>query len=411
MRIINWIKYALDNIIKYPRKFVILIFSMLISSVLLGIALFMVFNTNKDERMADDILMAGLGNTVRFNFDSADGDCSYENYIACIDEINSSEIIDSIGMILWEWKLLDECFDELIERQADYGIDTENGLDIVVVNKDIFNFCNINLYKGELPEKLGDNEEYTYIYLGYYYADIPVGTVYEGTDGIRFKVAGILESDSGIMNPTYAERAMWPDSSVIDLDARILVIDDEMCYGSVIFASSPCDYSDVKSEIIRIADTYGFEAQVDSLQKIADDKREYDAGMISAMLRLVIIILIVVVIVQTCIQMAVAMDNVYKYGIMMVNGFKLIDIWMINIAEAVIRILVALTGTYACSVIYINYEYSIIISRKLARELFITQVMPVIGCVLMIISIIALLIPMIYLTKKSRAELIGGKRI
>ncbi len=423
MRYLYYLKIVLNNISRDLKKYILVICSLIVTISLFGLSLYMLFYTKKDEIAVNKCLdgkidkvgcVSWVDNNIADNADIATMINQNDEIVKKIKHIPGLQagcFYDS------GYSLSNDngCFDDLIDIQkkyknkdvyesADSGEKIEI-LDCIAIKNDVFNMYNIEFFKGEYKQK---NDDCVYIYLGYEFRNIPVGTEYVNGKGIKYKVAGIIRENTYIVDDYYYKLGVYPDTSTISLDSKVLFSGNIENVASEMFikVADGYDFYEVADNIVKELKNDGVIVTCDKLTDVVEYNTQGMDDFINEMIRLASIIMIVTLIIQIAIQFVVTMKNNYTYAVLLCNGFVMKDIVMICVVDAIIKIIISISVTYAITMAWVNYDLSDYLAIKVAGKIVVTQVMPICLLVLVLIMAIVNTYSCILIKKHSKSELI-----
>ena len=172
------------------------------------------------------------------------------------------------------------------------------------------------------------------------------------------------------------------------------------------------DMNKVRDRINRISKKLGQTVITGDLKEVINIRHTETKNIIKYILQLLIITLIVVIITQACMLIIVTINDINKYAIMNAFGVSKKEINLIIIIENLIKFIFAICVSWLGCIWYINYNYSS--SKKVflyVIEVFYRAVSWKIIIVFFIIFLLASLVPIIELQRRSLVSIIGGRKI
>lgn len=351
-----------------------------------------------------------------------------------LDELNdymtsilTSKEINSTG--IWEYSIMPEL--EVINTDYDYWkeminiassniqtfSDSDVGIQCVGMHLNAFALSNIKCLNGSLDvSKKIDN--CSYLFLGYNFKNVPVGTEFviksgQG-EGYKYKVAGIIDKDEGIVNTKALFSNLGGIQFMYDIPLNnmvVLLYEGNNIYHSFNYlftVSKEFSYDEARKKIIEISDAKGIPV---SIQRLSDrvDYIMSDADSIATIINKIAIILIVtssLIMITSQILMVTMRKN--ELGIWIANGISKKRVLTILFLETLFKMLCSdfLAGLVSFLLIksrdfsdVVNYQYRYVF-------FYIPSLVCLVAC--FIISGIIILIPAYYLKNKSISQLILG---
>lgn len=408
-------RYALDNIVRHPKKNILCFLSVSTASILLGCVLLMMLYIKQDEKMLDEVLINGIDETeiIIINGDTESSSDINKKKCQFVYEVKDYGLVNELSWIKTNVGLNSNSYEELISRQASNGIDNNGYFSHVLAGENVFDIFEIEFYSKkdlkQIKEQYG--EEYSYIYLGYNFRDIPLGTVFV-SDNQKEKdvVVGILSEGTQIVNEIVTVEGVYSDVSVIELDDRMIRISEDI--GNILFCSvdKNNDEGNIYDELHNIAKENKLNITINNLRTIYDNKYQDDNKLIEEIMKLLKMVIFVVTVLMISIQTTLTMDNLKNYAILKLTGVKSSQVFLICILESIIRVVVSIFLSGAVAMGYIYYTYTDIAAIELARSLLWCNVIPITIAIMLFVSVISLIIPICLIEKKTLAWLIGGMR-
>ena len=374
-----------------------------------------------------------------------DLDYEIENYGICInsmddvmnksiDELNDymkcildSEEIESIGT--WQYSILPEL--NVVGSDYDYWKDMINiassniqtfndekiGVQYIGMRLEAFRLSRIKCLEGglDISQKI---DNCSYILLGYNYKDIPVGTVFEiksgQGEGYRYKVAGVIEKDEGIINTTAIFSNLGGIQFMYDIPINnmvVLLYEGENIYSSfnnLFLVSDGFSYEDAERKIKEISDIKGIPVSVQGLRDRVDYIMSDADSIVTIIYKITILLLSTSSIILITSQILMMTMRKNELGIWISNGIS--KKWVLTIVffETLLKML--------CSNLLAGILSFALIRSRGFSEAVIYQYRNVLFCipglvslaVCLIVSVGIVFIPKYYLKNKSVSQLILG---
>lgn len=432
MKFLDYFKYAIDNILKHKLRSILVVISSIIAMLLMSLAIFLYELDNYNIRECDRTLQNGIDNTgyfmIEFDDSSENDDLNKKLYEMkkLLNEVTKIPEVENVGSFTL-MGITSEGFNDLIKRQKGHRIsEPTKEMEMTIGNmesfeafsleSDLFNMFKLKLQKGELPSKLNYVDNCKYVYLGYHYRDIPIGTVIERkvkNQSYKYIVAGILKKGSKILNDNMYNLSITVDKYCWNLDYEAIVLDNVNTGMQKYFSvKEGSDMNKVRDRINRISKKLGQTVITGDLKEVINIRHTETKNIIKYILQLLIITLIVVIITQACMLIIVTINDINKYAIMNAFGVSKKEINLIIIIENLIKFIFAICVSWLGCIWYINYNYSS--SKKVflyVIEVFYRAVSWKIIIVFFIIFLLASLVPIIELQRRSLVSIIGGRKI
>lgn len=419
MRFRTKVRFAIDMIVENPTHFIISILLSGAGLCLLGFTMLVYLAGNNGKRTAEEVLTQGIGHTgivsnENFDFFSESG-------MNFRKEAYDSEIIHSIGSFNYG-SISDGDFSALLYNiQQGHAVNASDmfgdALQILWVDRELLTLCNLQ-YEDYIPaDQLDDSDkDIQYMYLGYAYRDIPVGTIFKYNSmgvTIMYEVAGILKKDTGFASQDLLNAEDFTTlRSDINMNYEIICINDGPSYTGPWMFSVEKNYTleEGMEELNRIAAANGIEIEVYSLQSTFDNVKQQTQVMQDSLLDMLMLILLVLVIVVTTLQIVQIFHQSHSYGILYSVGFLSLEIQAMMIIRNVIYFVFSFCiGTGLLIGIGHLYFMSDIQSKEVFLHLLFTQVLPVGGILMLILFCIITAIPCYVFNRQDPIKLMQGE--
>lgn len=191
----NSLIFAIDSISTHFRKFVLSVLLVFMCSLLVLFALMAYHGQNLVYESCDHVLARGVKNTgiIQLMEDEFYND-KIEKYLEQLEKQEEIQVIGDCAEYIESAPALEPLWNI---QEGKYGSQDmgETGLYIENVSSSASNLCEMKLSSGIPVEQLSfEKENVYYLYLGYGFCDIPIGTTYQ-VEGNIYEVAGILSSN------------------------------------------------------------------------------------------------------------------------------------------------------------------------------------------------------------------------
>ena len=426
MKIIDCIRYGMDNIFKNKKKIILTILVTVSALLLVSLNLIMSNLGIYNEKMLSKTLKNGTENTkyIVINDFLMHELGKIESFYSEIGKIKGINSVSKIGHYLLEGDGLEKLInsqklaanDSLKYSYMDKKKNNNNinNLECYYVSKDIFKLCNLTLSKGEKPTIDNLKEDYNMVYIGNDLKGIEVGEEfiysYNNSNKVKYKVMGKLKKGNLLMAPDIGNGIA--ENYTINLDYEVLIISKKVSDSFVYFAKDKtADIESINNQIKNIAKEKGIHISVGSIKGFVNKEKNDRKIIQKLLLKLMILVMIIVFIILIIIQLVIINDNKFKYGVMLANGASIKDLFKIIICENVVKMILELALTWLTVILIINYyyyNYSAVL-RILILNVFYVMVIWKIIVLDLIICLTAMFISVIYLRKKNSYELLGGR--
>lgn len=421
MRIVESFKFAIDGILNRKLRSLLVIVASVMAILLCSLVIFMYELDNYNVKKCDNILKYGINNTGYFIIDAEGVDEDTYNYF--MNKIEEMDGIQGIGGHVLTY-LDDNCFNGLISIQEDnriaepteksesFVLNNNNKFEVFCMDKKALSLYDIKVIDGELPYELDNQKDRIYMYLGYEYREIPVGTVFE-SENSNYVVAGILEKNSSIINEFLSNSAVGVDKYYWNLDYEAIVLDsNNISYEKYFSVREDSDIDTIKKEIKSISNKMGINVIIGELNQVIKVRHKEVEKLIEYIIQLLIITIIVVTITQACMLIVSTLSDMTKYSIMNAFGVTKKSIIIVVMLENFIKYILAICISLVGSIVYLKYQYES--SKKMymyAIEIFYNSVQWKVCLIFLIIYMIASILPIYEIHRKSLVSIVGGKRI
>ena len=398
------LRFASDLIINRFRKSLIVILLFVISITLIIFSTIINFGHNYAYDSADSLLKQGVKNTAVLRLS--------DNNIDYLEELASQPEVETLGS---SYKFEIDCIPELYEIQRSHKTNNDMFIEVICVNLNSSNLCDLKLKSGDMPEKLNfdkqDNKNTEYLYLGAEYENIPIGTIYD-TEYCNYIVAGILDDSQ-----------RWIDQSLLygfDINTVDFTFDCSYSIHSVsaglpftsdiwICASDNYTIEQTIEKALNLTEKHNINVTYTTLQSSYERATSDWITINSILSKLIIIVCFSCIMMMICFQLIQILTDKREMGIMMSVGFSISDIWIIMLVKNLIISVISLIAIIPLSVYVIKWWFNVEGMKNVAFSILINKAFPlailaIVG-ILVILSIIILGI----LKKLTPLDMIGGQ--
>lgn len=334
---------------------------------------------NYNYTTSDEIFVKGVNNTGLI-YTNNNGDTSYYDYIE--DIFSEIRQIDGVCALAESSNIMDfslQSFGDYADNEALLAAASNGKIHGVSIGTEAAEICNMNLLSGTLPDELTYDGLTTYLYLGYDFRDIPLGTVYEQElpDGTYYRVivAGILEKGQRWLDAVYYVSFDCNSiSDYITLDSSLLIASGDGSGFPLFFNfEDGYDFDDISKHIKEVGEKYGVTLSVGSIGEkyvMADEQRSV---MSRAVRECILLMVVTSISFLLCLEVLEFYQNKRQYGLYLVTGMTASDInhiisWK-KLIEMVLALVLSLLLTYRiCLYMFdINEDVNTVIMDVLGR--------------------------------------------
>ncbi|MDD6071567.1 MAG: hypothetical protein PUC12_12275 [Clostridiales bacterium] len=348
---------------------------------------------------------AGLGETFDFG---AKG--------AFLEEVLRIDGVTSVGSIEETGGFEGDSLSELIEIQKDHKHNPENendqSLEIVEMDKGIFNFCKVDLIQGTLPSETDYGKNKNLMYLGYgYYGKIELGTQYDISNE-QYVVAGFFEKGNDWIKPNCFELLLGNMSINEDSDYGVyLVKNSDNVYSNTLYFSirNGEERDQIRQQFYQLAEKYNLDISVRWLDGALASYEGKMKAWLGYILQLAVLMGSISVVILLCVQTMGILARFRQYGIFYSNGASTMDLLAITLMDNLIKMLVSLMT--ACPVVYMFGKMVFVSLESEAdafKQLLLKMVYPQTALAALGILLCSSIIPCVMLYRSSPVEMIGG---
>lgn len=358
MEKIHSLLIAIDSIHMHFRKFIFSVLLLFLCSLVLLFTLMVYHVQNLVYETCDRVLANGVESTgviqiIEDDFYNSDSILQY------MKELKGQKEIHAVGDCV-ECLETGKSLDSLLKIQKEYYKEKEENegemeLHIWEIMSSTLPLCRLELSAGVLPEQLDfDSDDKYYLYLGSAFKEIPIGTTYEGADGI-YEVAGILASgqewikEDLLMDFSYenGNAAQICDYMVFKMKEERLPMTDYLW----ISASEGCSIYDVMETADSLAQKRNLEIHYSSLQERYEISKTSTISLLGYLHQIIWILGITSLFILISLQIVFILENRREYGILFSLGFSQKEVSMsvlyYNSITSIVAVLLVLPCLYA----------------------------------------------------------------
>ncbi|MDE6760229.1 MAG: ABC transporter permease [Lachnospiraceae bacterium] len=368
-----------------------------------------------DKSLNGGIRQAGLIEIVDFSEEYEDAVYSF------VQEASQSEAIMGIGSTAF-YDSEEASLVQLREKQMQLEKKNSDGLSVFCMNREAANICNMKLQSGKWPEEYEPEEGSSLIYLGSGFTDIPVGTTYEEKDDSgkvihTNYVAGILEKGTNwIVEEIYLDDSIADAHYVVNMDHQVIEIIDYICSFRMTYTvKQGYSVKEAEEKLRSLAEQHGLNVQFGVLEDILREKESRQSYIFQTLKKMLMVIIFTVFILLLCTQLAEMLEDMQYFGIFYANGASTRDLAFILLGENFLKILVSFFLAAIAVYFAIKHAWGLyqpgVEKWKDAVEIYCKQTIGTAFLLGSILSVLATMIPILWLKKKSPMELIGGYEV
>lgn len=411
MRLSSIINFSIDSLIRKRYKSLIITLLFAFSFVLVSVCIIPSYLTDYVYNSVNDSLSGGTKRTALVNV--KEHKAGSEDFIDCLSRVDGIKASGAIGEYDMDVGRVKELYNIQKTRPSEEGTDSGysdiSGFRHLRFGHDAWELFDFKLIKGEHPadcEKITDSVGY--LYLGYAYKDIPIGTEYKITDKYSFRVMGIFEQGETCITDNIEESGYY-SSKTRNMDYMGVVVDTSVYQSENFFViEEDADMGAVIKGVYELADRYDVGINVSSVEGIFEEERRTYKNITALLIELMIIVMIVAATMQTCIQVADVIEHFDSYGVMYANGATKRDITLIIVVENMFRYVIANMMAYGVSRLLLSIIFSEASVIKLVTGIYHANALIPVIIIGLIVSILSVLAPIILIRKKTPVELINN---
>lgn len=288
---------------------------------------------------------------------------------------------------------------------------------LVLMPGQAFGINNLQLYSGSI-EQVGENEGYL-MYLGYYFKDIPLGTVFKDeTYGTTYVVSGILKKNTSIVD---SKTLLWNlgglhlGSSVAMDNMILLIAPKSQRYFSPVYFFKSADgytYEDAARKIKEISEEFGIQTEVGTLQKRMDTVLSDVDWLLSGFSKVSVLSFLAAAIMLMTTQLLTILLRKDELGVWLISGIGRKQIFGVLLGENLVKMLPSSLIAFG---LVLLYEKMMCVSMNISdsvtyslRSIFFGKIpLFLSGCVIGM-TLLCSAIPIVYVKKKSIPDIVRG---
>lgn len=226
-----------------------------------------------------------------------------------------------------------------------------------------------------------------------------------------YEVAGFFEEGSKYLQSGFGATV---DPQALDysveLDSMVVLVEYIPGTNNMIFnVEDKTGMNDAVKELKSIAETYGLEIVVQSIDDIIEERNVDILLMRSYLQRVLWLVLFCSVVLMSCLQMNNVISNKRSYGVYYAMGFSKNNILGMLLAEAFIKTLTAFAVSCIVGIFVAQKWFYGVPFAGVLNELYWKDVVPEVFISAIVIMFFSTVAPMIALYRYTPVELIGGK--
>lgn len=343
------IKTSLVLMSNKMRRMLLILALNIVCFLLFLLGLFLYEQGNYNRNSCDKILSSGVDGTGYLVLESNRSEQEFrEKEMPFREALYQYEGITAIGTVdkgsvpyMSELQKLQKKYDLSKTTQA---YNSSGNLCMTYLEPTFLELNPISLAKGkQVSLDMYSDEDYHYLYLGWDYREIPVGTKYrQSFDSgltLTYEVAGIMKKGTKLVS----DEIFWIDADSVvsyeSMDNAIVVIQKTANRDWELFGIDTKHYSmnEVRHYIKKLAAQYGYQVSIATLSATFDRAEANSAEVRKYIRDLFVLVCLVTIGIMMCMQVIDFMSHEYEYGIMRISGFtqkELIQVfWIQNIAK------------------------------------------------------------------------------
>ncbi len=401
------LRFAIDSIINNLRQSLITILILIISAGLIIFSTMIGYGHNYAYTSLDELLTSGAENTAIIRVENDDYYYDFMNELSRKSEISSVGSFNTYGITP---------IPELYEIQEKYKKDLDGCLEVIEVNSTASKLCELNLTKGDLPEKMDyspqNGKSVEYMYLGSYFSEIPIGTEYVIDDTI-FIVAGILDnSQRWIMDDAIIDE-MNINTMDFTKDCKSSILsfyEGFPCTGDMyVCASDGYNIDQIIEIVYETAEKYDMDVRYTTVKTAYERGSENWIIINSILSKLIVIICFSCVLILLCFQLYRLLIMKKEMGIMLSVGFSISEIRYSMILSNIILSFISFGITMLISLYVVKIWFPTNNIMEVVNNVLLRYSYPISFAVVVGITAVTSIILTILLKKMSPIDMIGGQ--
>lgn len=307
---------------------------------------------------------------------------------------------------------------ELTEIQEAHLTDDmlEGYLNIISVDHSVLQITELHLHAGMQPDTLAfppqdaGQKETEYLYLGYGFRDIEVGTVYD-TEYVKYVVAGILEPSQHWFDASFINGVgMGRSDYTIDCTYRILCTHNSLPDASDLWLCAADGYTieQALDTVELLAEQYDTEVAYHTLQTAYEVANEDWLVVQSILMRLIVLVSVSCTIMLICVRFVDVYYHMKDFGVMYAMGFSQAEIRNIVVIKNVLIAAMAFVLMIPLSVSMVKFFFSNDELQTVLVSLLLETALPLSVAVLFAVVLIMSAASTAILRRYTPVQMIGG---
>ena len=416
----NKFRFSIDMILENKINFILSFVLTGIGFFLIGFTLLVYLAGSYGKQSAEKALSQGIGQTGVLNFHDV-FDFASENGRDFHKNAFESELIHSIGALEYI-ELENKDFTELYEIQSQYhvknGIPNTDMLQMLRADLEVFPITEIALENGGKAQHLDYSDDHTiYLYLGYAYRDIPIGTRFvkltDDGEEMVYQVAGILQKGEIFVSVNLLNQIDFTTiRNDVNMDYEIMCINNGYSGSAPWFFSVDRRFSmeEGMSELEQIAERYGIKIKMYPLREMFDVVEKETAVMQESLFDVLICLVIVILGVVTTLQIVQIYQSSHQYGIFYAIGFSTADLqWMVIIRNVIYFVLSVCFGILLLLFCGQKYFITNVQVKELFYQMLFYRVLPVDLMLLLLLFFVVSFVPCRIFYRMEPVSMIQGR--
>lgn len=331
------------------------------------------------ERSCNAVLKNGIDSYAKFHL---------EGKISAMDKFADWVIelpgVEAVGNMV-DYRSTYENLEELKRIQAGhakgYDITLDDQLEIRCIHPELLPICEMKLISGTTWESLEKEEHVEYMYLGYAYRSIPIGTRYKQPVGADLVVAGIMEEgtnwvSTGIQNSNRTS-VVSTLNYVENMDYTVMIVTE------AILSNSFCLVSKQTYDLEKVIETIKEEAEKNNLKIYAETLTDIfqngyrDAqGLIKAIRSIAVTCIFTGLLMIFCIQIIDMFNQARNIGILLSQGYEHAYLRRVFFLKDTILVVIAAMGAYMAALWFAGVLFPTESMEMIWRTVFWKAVVP-----------------------------------
>ena len=365
------IKTALILMSNKLKRTLLLLALNIVCFLLFLIGLFLYEQQNYNRNSCDKLLSSGIEGTGYLVIENNFFDRDYEERGREFrDALYQYDGITAIGCVstggapyMPELQKLQRKYD----RSRNTRVYNDSGnLCMTYFNAAFWDINTISLAKGrQVSVDEYPDDGYNYLYLGWDYREIPVGTKYRQTFDsgftLTYEVAGIMKKGTRIVSEEIFDVNMNSVVSYSNMDNAIVTVSETNDVWRGLFAIDTKHYSmnEVRYYIKKLAAKYGRKVSIATVEATFDRAEEDSAQIRQYITDLFILVSLVTVGIMMCMQVIDFMSREYEYGIMRISGFTQKNLIQVFAVQNIAKLLCAYAAAGAILALFLQPMFAV----------------------------------------------------